>query len=144
MLAYMLIRTVNYIPFSESFTLARSLLNTMYKQNNDRTSKHQSTHNTYSVIKSTSFVKVLIRLRTSEGFLTMTMFPFAIANWFGVPVARAACGTTVGVGDVTAGWATAPLVVGCAALASCTRLPLMLSTEIKNMIIRKYHHSILF
>lgn len=71
-------------------------------------------------------------LRTSVAFLTMTIFPLVIASWFGAAaVAIAVCGTTVAVGDVTVGCVTAAFVVACAAPDSCTRLPLILSTENK-------------
>lgn len=73
---------------------------------------------------------MLIMLRTSVAFLTMTIFPLVIANWFGAAaVAIAVCGTTVGVvGVVTVGCVTAAFVVAWAALDNCTKFPLMLST----------------
>lgn len=73
--------------------------------------------------------KMLIRLRTSAAFLTMTIFPLVIASWLGAAaVAIAVWGTTVGAGDVTAGCATVAFAVACGAPDSCTRLPFMLST----------------
>lgn len=74
--------------------------------------------------------KPVIVLRTSDGFLTITMFPLAIAIWFGDPDAMAACGTTVGdVGDVTVGEVTVAAAAACGALAICTRFPFMFNTE---------------
>jgi hypothetical protein len=72
-------------------------------------------------------------LRTSEAFLTMTKLPLAIVSWFPEAVAIV-WGTTVCVGDVTAGWATAVVVVAAGGLlAICTKLPFMFSTKIETM-----------